>query len=65
MGAGTPIFSGLEQALAIPESQVRLFGKPVCVGKRRLAVAVATGDTIDEARSRARACAEAITIALV
>ena len=64
-GTGTPVFSGLDQALAIPETQVRLFGKPVCQGKRRLAVAVATGDTIDEARDRARGCATAISIRLV
>ena len=64
-GDGTPIFTGLDQALAVPESQVRLFGKPVCVGKRRLAVAVATGDTLDEARDRARACAACVTIHLV
>lgn len=64
-GDGTPVFSGLDQALAVPESQVRLFGKPVCAGKRRLAVAVATGETLDEARDRARACAAAIQIRLV
>ena len=64
-GDGIPLFSGLDKALAVPESQVRLFGKPVCAGKRRLAVAVATGDTLDEARERARACAGSVTIRLV
>jgi len=43
---------------------VRLFGKPECRGHRRLAVAVACGDTIEEARDRARQCAAAITITL-
>ncbi len=63
-GEGIPVFSGLDQALAVPESHVRLFGKPVCTGKRRLAVAVATGDTMDVARDRARQIAGAVTIAL-
>ena len=63
-GEGTPVFSGLQQALAIPESQVRLFGKPVCTGHRRLAVAVASADQLDVARERARQVAAAIGIAL-
>jgi len=63
-GIGVPIFSGVGRALAVPESQVRLFGKPECRGHRRLAVAVACGDTIEEARDRARQCASAITITL-
>ena len=64
-GEGLPVFSGLDAALAIPETQVRLFGKPVCTGKRRLAVAVAAGDTQEEARDRARRCAASIRIDLV
>ena len=38
-GTGVPVFDGLEEALAEPDSQVRLFGKPICEGERRLAVA--------------------------
>ena len=64
-GEGVPVFSGLDQALAIPESQIRLFGKPVCTGKRRLAVAVAAADDVTEARRRAAAVAAAIQIQLV
>ena len=64
-GEGTPVFEGLGEALAVPESQVRLFGKPVCTGKRRLAVTVASGATLEEARDRARASAAAIRIRLV
>jgi phosphoribosylglycinamide formyltransferase 2 len=60
-GEGTPVFSGLDQALAVPESQVRLFGKPVCTGKRRLGVVVAAGDTVTEAGARARQAAAALT----
>jgi phosphoribosylglycinamide formyltransferase 2 len=63
-GQGVPVFHGVEQALAVPESQVRLFGKPICTGKRRLAVAVAAADTVEEARRRAQQVADAIRIEL-
>ncbi len=45
-GTGVPRFEGLGDALAQPESQVRLFGKPVCEGHRRLAVCIAAGDDV-------------------
>ena len=63
-GDGVPVVSGVAEALAVPESQVRIFGKPECRGHRRLGVAVATGDTPEEARDRARAMAAAITISV-
>lgn len=63
-GSGVPRFLGVEEALAEPGTQVRLFGKPVCEGERRLAVAVATGDDVDDARSRAATAADAIKIEL-
>jgi len=59
---GIPVISGVCEALAIPESQIRLFGKPECHGHRRLGVAVATGETPEEARVRARAMAACIQI---
>ena len=63
-GTGVPVFDGLEVALAEPDSQVRLFGKPICEGERRLAVAIAAADTVDEARSTAARMADAVTITL-
>jgi phosphoribosylglycinamide formyltransferase 2 len=63
-GNGVPEFRGLERALAVPETHVRLFGKPECRGHRRLAVAVASGDTIEQARARAKQSADAISIVL-
>lgn len=63
-GEGVPVFDGLDEALAVPESQVRLFGKPVCTGKRRLAVAIAAAAGVDEARRRAAAVAGAVRIRL-
>lgn len=63
-GDGVPRFDGLEVALRQPESQVRLFGKPVCEGERRLAVCLATGDVVEQARGRARSMADAVSITL-
>ena len=50
-------FEGVAAALAVPESDLRLFGKPESFVKRRMGVAVANADTIDEARARAKQAA--------
>ncbi|MGB5233583.1 MAG: formate-dependent phosphoribosylglycinamide formyltransferase, partial [Candidatus Macondimonas sp.] len=47
MAAVGVAFEGLEQALAVPESDLRLFGKPNATPKRRMGVALARGDTIE------------------
>ncbi|HEY8354836.1 MAG TPA: formate-dependent phosphoribosylglycinamide formyltransferase [Methylophilaceae bacterium] len=48
------VFEDVEQALAVPESDLRLFGKPESFVRRRMGVALATGADVEEARSRAR-----------
>ena len=53
-------FDGVEQALAVPESDLRLFGKPESFKKRRMGVAVANADTTDEARARAKQAASLV-----
>ncbi|MBX3725250.1 MAG: formate-dependent phosphoribosylglycinamide formyltransferase [Xanthomonadales bacterium] len=63
-GQGRPRFSGLDAALADADTELRLFGKPVVQGKRRVGVALARGDDLEQARSKARAAAAALTIAL-
>jgi len=63
-GHGVPRFDGVEAALSVPTAQVRLFGKPMVAGHRRVAVALARGATVDEARERARTAAAALTITL-
>lgn len=55
--AGALIFDGVDAALKIPGSELRLFGKPQSFVKRRMGVALARATTIDEARARAKACA--------
>jgi phosphoribosylglycinamide formyltransferase 2 len=62
---GTPYFSGIEAALTVPASKLRLFGKPTCRKNRRMGVALATGTNTDEARERAEACAAQVTVSTV
>ncbi|MDP4494655.1 phosphoribosylglycinamide formyltransferase 2 [Vibrio cholerae] len=55
-------FSGLDDALSIPHTQVRLFGKPDIASRRRLGVALSRGKTTQEATDRAIECAKAVKI---
>lgn len=55
-------FSGLDDALSIPHTQVRLFGKPDIAGRRRLGVSLSRGKTTQEATDRAIECAKAVKI---
>jgi len=64
-GHGVPEFSGLEAALAEPQTGLRLFGKPRVAGKRRVGVALARGSDVENARARAREVAAALTVRLV
>lgn len=53
-------FEGVADALAVPGSDLRLFGKPESFTKRRMGVALATGATVEEARERAKRAAAAV-----
>lgn len=57
-------YGNLESALAEPDTQIRLFGKPKVAGKRRMGVALARGNDIDDARAKARAASAAIEVSL-
>lgn len=48
-------YTGVERALAAPDTALRLFGKPQVHGHRRMGVSLALGASIDEARAKARA----------
>ena len=50
-------FEGVDAALRVPESDLRLFGKPDAFVRRRMGVALACADDIDTARARARLAA--------
>lgn len=53
-------FEGLEKALAVPQTDIRLFGKPEAFIKRRMGVALAYGDNVEYARKRAKDVANKI-----
>ncbi|NOT42684.1 MAG: formate-dependent phosphoribosylglycinamide formyltransferase [Alphaproteobacteria bacterium] len=53
-------FEGLAAALSVPGSEVRLFGKPEAFKKRRMGVALARAENVDEARARAKKAAGSV-----
>ena len=53
-------FEGVAEALAVPRSDLRLFGKPESFVKRRMGVAVANGADVTEARERAKLAASRV-----
>ena len=54
--------TGRDQARAVPETQVLLFGKPDARPHRRLGVALARGSSEAEARQRADAAAACVRV---
>jgi len=55
-------FGNLENVLAEPDTQLRLFGKPKVKTQRRMGVVMALDDTIDSARAKAIRSSEAVHI---
>jgi phosphoribosylglycinamide formyltransferase 2 len=47
-------FENIDKALSVPESDLRLFGKPTSFKRRRMGVALASADNVSEARNRAQ-----------
>jgi len=58
--SGALAFDSVEKALAVPCSDIRLFGKPESFVRRRMGVALATGKDVEEARSRAKLSASLV-----
>lgn len=59
-----PRVKGVATALTIPTSKVYLFGKPRSHKNRRMGVALALGDTVEQAKQRATACAAQVEVVL-
>jgi phosphoribosylglycinamide formyltransferase 2 len=57
-----PQFTGIAEALQVPTSKLRLFGKPKSHKNRRMGVAIALGETVEEARQRAVTCANLVEV---
>ena len=55
-------YDGLDRALALPETQIRIFGKPDTRKYRRMGVALSRADSTDAARKRAREAADCVTL---
>jgi phosphoribosylglycinamide formyltransferase 2 len=54
--------SGIAESLSIPNTQVRVFGKPETKVGRRMAVVLTTGESVEEAREQAELAAKKINI---
>lgn len=55
-------FGNLQQVLAMPDTQLRLFGKPEVKGSRRMGVVLALADDVQAARDKANAASAAVTL---
>jgi phosphoribosylglycinamide formyltransferase 2 len=55
-------YEGLAEALAVPDSEVRIFAKPESFVNRRMGVALANAKSIEEARKRAVKAASLVVI---
>jgi phosphoribosylglycinamide formyltransferase 2 len=53
-------FEDVDKALAVPNSDIRLFGKPESFARRRMGVALATGKDVTEARQYAKQAAQLV-----
>lgn len=53
-------FEGVDAALRVPGTDLRLFGKPVSYTRRRMGVALAEGQDVEEARARAKEAASRV-----
>ena len=53
-------FENIDKALTVPESDLRLFGKPTSFKRRRMGVALASADNVSEARVRAQKVASLV-----
>lgn len=54
------VFDGVAEALAVPQTDIRLFGKPESFAKRRMGVALAWADDVDTAREHAKQAASLV-----
>ena len=54
-------FENIELALALPQTDLRLFGKPEAFERRRMGVALSHADDTNSARNQAKHCASLVT----
>ena len=56
------VFSGMDEALSLPGTDMRIFGKPEVKGHRRMGVMLATGADVEEACEKVERAASLIRI---
>jgi phosphoribosylglycinamide formyltransferase 2 len=56
------VYEGLDAALSVPDSEIRLFGKPRALVNRRMGVALASAETIEEATQKAVKAASLVSV---
>ena len=54
------VFDGVDDALLVPRSEIRLFGKGESFAKRRMGVVLVHDDDVDVARAQARLAASRV-----
>jgi phosphoribosylglycinamide formyltransferase 2 len=58
------MFNNVSEALNEADTQIRLFGKPSISGRRRLGVAIARGESLENAKDKAIKASSAVQIVL-
>jgi phosphoribosylglycinamide formyltransferase 2 len=56
------VFEGVAEALRVPDTDVRLFGKPEAFERRRMGVALAWGESVNDSRTRAKLAASKVRV---
>ena len=59
-----PVYDNVEEALAQPDTMLMLFSKPELAGRRRMGVALALGQNLEDAKHKAKAAADAVRVRL-
>ncbi len=59
-----PRYHGVAEALAEPDTQLRIFGKPAVKGRRRMGVTLARAETVEAAIAKAKRAAGCLRIEL-
>ena len=62
--SNTVLFENIDKALELPDTQIRLFGKPEVKGQRRMGVALARDTSVDAAKQKAINASDTITTKL-
>lgn len=58
------VFSGIDEALTVPDTDIRIFGKPEVDGERRMAVTLARCEDVEKAKDKAKHAADKLKIDL-